>query len=168
VGGCHEAKEELAEVIRQLANPGLTHSFGAKPIKGVLMTGDPGNGKTILAEGTAGEAQEARTRRMKNEAAKAASAKSKESKRKAKANAQALAEKANVPFYCLAGSDFVEMFVGVGASFAARLQEVQRGSAPILLKVEKSSGHSLHHNSTYWYDMLSFFAHYLGLQMTLE
>jgi len=52
--------------------------------------------------------------------------------------------------------------------FAARLQAVQRGAALILLKVEKNSGHSLHPNSTYWYDMLSFFAHYLGLQMTLE
>jgi len=127
VGGCYEAKEEMEEIIWQLANPGQSHLFGAKPIKGVLMTGDPGNGKTILAEATAGEAQAAKLARLKLEAAGCDSAELEggKGKRKGKATAAqlaaALAEQARVPFYALAGSDFVEMFVGVGSS---RVREV--------------------------------------------
>jgi prolyl oligopeptidase len=48
--------------------------------------------------------------------------------------------------------------------FVSQLQRAQRGSAPILLKVEEQSGHSLRNDTSYWMDMLSFFAHHLGLR----
>lgn len=78
VGGCTEAKVELEEIIDFLKNPQQFSDFGGRPPKGILLTGDPGNGKTLLAKAVAGEA--------------------------------------GVPFYEMAGSDFVEKFVGVGPS----------------------------------------------------
>lgn len=78
VAGCDEAKEELREVIDFLKNPEKFNKLGGKVPKGVLLTGDPGTGKTLLSK--------------------------------------AVAHEAGVPFYYCSGSDFVEMFVGVGAS----------------------------------------------------
>lgn len=78
VAGCDEAKEELREVIDFLQNPDKFKKLGGKVPKGVLLTGDPGTGKTLLSK--------------------------------------AVAHEAGVPFYYCSGSDFVEMFVGVGSS----------------------------------------------------
>ncbi|MDP2654504.1 MAG: ATP-dependent zinc metalloprotease FtsH [Candidatus Omnitrophota bacterium] len=78
VAGVDEAKEELQEVIEFLKEPKRFQRLGGKIPKGVLLVGQPGTGKTLLARAVAGEA--------------------------------------GVPFFSLSGSDFVEMFVGVGAS----------------------------------------------------
>jgi cell division protease FtsH len=78
VAGADEAKEELAEVVEFLKEPEKFRAVGARIPTGVLLTGPPGCGKTLLARAIAGEA--------------------------------------NVPFLYISGSDFVEMFVGVGAS----------------------------------------------------
>ena len=78
VQGADEEKEELREIVDFMKNPGKYTEMGAKIPKGVLLVGQPGTGKTLLARAVAGEA--------------------------------------NVPFYSISGSDFVEMFVGVGAS----------------------------------------------------
>jgi cell division protease FtsH len=78
VGGCTEAKIEIQEVVEFLKDPTSFNEFGGRPPKGILLTGDPGNGKTLLAKAVAGEA--------------------------------------GVPFYEMAGSDFVEKYVGVGPS----------------------------------------------------
>jgi len=78
VAGADEAVEELREIKDFLQNPAKYQALGAKIPKGVLLFGQPGTGKTLLARAVAGEA--------------------------------------GVPFYSISGSDFVEMFVGVGAS----------------------------------------------------
>ena len=78
VAGCDEAVEELAEVVDFLRHPERFELMGAKPPSGVILHGDPGTGKTLLAKALAGEA--------------------------------------GVPFFATSGSDFVEKFVGVGAS----------------------------------------------------
>lgn len=78
VAGVDEAKEELQEVIEFLKEPKKFQRLGGKIPRGVLLVGQPGTGKTLLAKAVAGEAE--------------------------------------VPFFSLSGSDFVEMFVGVGAS----------------------------------------------------
>ena len=78
VAGCDEEKEEMEEIIEYLKNPKKFSKMGARIPKGIIMVGQPGTGKTLLAKAVAGEA--------------------------------------NVPFYSISGSDFVEMFVGVGAS----------------------------------------------------
>jgi cell division protease FtsH len=78
IAGAEEAKEELREVVDFLKNPEKYKRFGAKVPKGILLIGEPGNGKTLLARTVAGEA--------------------------------------NVPFFSISGSDFIEVFVGVGAA----------------------------------------------------
>ena len=78
VAGVDEAKEELKEVIEFLKDPKRFQRLGGKMPKGILVVGQPGTGKTLLAKAVAGEAK--------------------------------------VPFFSISGSDFVEMFVGVGAS----------------------------------------------------
>ena len=78
VAGIEEEKEELEEIIQFLKNPKKFTDMGARIPKGVLLVGQPGTGKTLLAKAVAGEA--------------------------------------GVPFFIISGSDFVEMFVGVGAS----------------------------------------------------
>ena len=78
VAGVDEEKEELEEIVEFLKNPKKFTDMGARIPKGVLLVGQPGTGKTLLAKAVAGEA--------------------------------------GVPFYSISGSDFVEMFVGVGAS----------------------------------------------------
>ena len=77
VAGLNEEKEELEEIVDFLKDPVRYTSLGARIPKGVILTGAPGTGKTLLAKAVAGEA--------------------------------------NVPFFSISGSDFVEMFVGVGA-----------------------------------------------------
>ena len=78
VAGVDEEKEELEEIVEFLKNPKKYTDMGARIPKGVLLVGQPGTGKTLLAKAVAGEA--------------------------------------GVPFFIISGSDFVEMFVGVGAS----------------------------------------------------
>ena len=78
VAGNDEAKESLKDIVDFLKNPEKYASYGARMPKGVILYGDPGTGKTLLAKAIAGEAK--------------------------------------VPFYAVSGSDFVQMYVGVGAS----------------------------------------------------
>ncbi|AFZ79321.1 ATPase, AAA family domain containing protein [Theileria equi strain WA] len=99
VAGMHEAKKEISEFVDFLRNPQRYESFGAKIPKGVLLCGDPGTGKTLLAKAVAGEA--------------------------------------NVPFYSMSGSDFIEVFVGVGPSRVRDLFEKARKNAPAIIFIDE-------------------------------
>jgi cell division protease FtsH len=99
VAGADEAVEELAEIKDFLQNPAKYQALGAKIPKGVLLFGQPGTGKTLLARAVAGEA--------------------------------------GVPFYSISGSDFVEMFVGVGASRVRDLFEQAKANAPAIVFVDE-------------------------------
>ena len=99
VAGVDEAKEELAEVVEFLRNPGKFAALGARIPKGVLLLGPPGTGKTLLARAVAGEA--------------------------------------GVPFLSISGSEFVEMFVGVGASRVRDLFEQAKKSAPCIVFLDE-------------------------------
>ena len=99
VAGVDEAKEELAEVIDFLKDPGKYQKLGGKIPKGVLLLGPPGTGKTLLARAVAGEAGR--------------------------------------PFFSLSGSDFVEMFVGVGASRVRDLFEQGKKNAPCIIFIDE-------------------------------
>lgn len=99
VAGKDEAKEELAEVVDFLKNPGRYTAIGAKIPKGVLLVGPPGTGKTLLAKAVAGEAK--------------------------------------VPFFSISGSDFVEMFVGVGASRVRDLFAQAKKNAPCIVFIDE-------------------------------
>lgn len=99
VAGVDEAKEELMEVVDFLKNPKKYTDIGGKIPKGVLLVGDPGTGKTLLARAVAGEA--------------------------------------NVPFFSISGSDFVEMFVGVGASRVRDLFRQAREKAPCIIFIDE-------------------------------
>ena len=99
VAGVDEAKEELVEVVDFLKNPKKYTDIGGKIPKGVLLVGDPGTGKTLLARAVAGEA--------------------------------------GVPFFSISGSDFVEMFVGVGASRVRDLFKQAREKAPCIVFIDE-------------------------------
>jgi cell division protease FtsH len=99
VAGVDEAVEELQEIKEFLAEPAKFHAVGAKIPKGVLLYGQPGTGKTLLARAVAGEA--------------------------------------GVPFYSISGSDFVEMFVGVGASRVRDLFEQAKENAPAIVFIDE-------------------------------
>jgi cell division protease FtsH len=99
VAGADEAVEELQEIKEFLAEPAKFQAVGAKIPKGVLLYGQPGTGKTLLARAVAGEA--------------------------------------GVPFYSISGSDFVEMFVGVGASRVRDLFEQAKANAPAIVFVDE-------------------------------
>jgi cell division protease FtsH len=99
VAGADEAVEELHEIKEFLAEPGKFQAVGAKIPKGVLLYGEPGTGKTLLARAVAGEA--------------------------------------GVPFYSISGSDFVEMFVGVGASRVRDLFDQAKANAPAIVFVDE-------------------------------
>src|SRR5437762_11792163 len=88
VAGCEEAKEEVSELVDFLRDPAKFQKLGGRIPKGVLMVGNPGTGKTLLARAIAGEAK--------------------------------------VPFFSISGSDFVEMFVGVGAARVRDRSEERR------------------------------------------
>jgi cell division protease FtsH len=99
VAGCKEAKEELKEIVDFLRSPKKFLDIGARIPKGVILTGAPGTGKTLLARAVAGEA--------------------------------------GVPFFHLSGSEFVEMFVGVGASRVRDLFKMAKRSAPAIIFVDE-------------------------------
>ncbi len=99
VAGQDEAKYELQEVVEFLKSPDRFTRLGAKIPKGVLLIGQPGTGKTLLARAVAGEA--------------------------------------GVAFFHMSGSDFVEMFVGVGASRVRDLFEQGRKNAPCILFIDE-------------------------------
>jgi len=99
VAGIDEAKEEVAEIIEFLKNPKKFQRLGGRVPRGVLLVGQPGCGKTLLAKAMAGEA--------------------------------------DVPFFSISGSDFVEMFVGVGASRVRDLFKQAKDSAPCIIFLDE-------------------------------
>ena len=99
VAGIDEAKQELKEVVDFLKQPEKFKKIGAKIPKGVLLLGQPGTGKTLLAKAVAGEAK--------------------------------------VPFFSMSGSEFVEMFVGVGASRVRDLFNKARKNAPCIVFIDE-------------------------------
>ena len=99
VAGVEEAKEEVAELVEFLRDPGKFQKLGGKIPQGILMVGSPGTGKTLLAKAIAGEAK--------------------------------------VPFFTISGSDFVEMFVGVGASRVRDMFEQAKKHAPCIIFIDE-------------------------------
>ena len=99
VAGCDEEKQEMAEIIDYLKYPKKFEKMGARIPKGILLSGHPGTGKTLLAKAVAGEA--------------------------------------NVPFYSISGSDFVEMFVGVGASRVRDMFKKAQQTAPCIIFIDE-------------------------------
>ena len=99
VAGLQEEKEELAEIVEFLSEPGKFLDVGARIPKGVILVGPPGTGKTLIARAVAGEA--------------------------------------GVPFFSISGSDFVEMFVGVGASRVRDLFEEAKKNQPCIVFIDE-------------------------------
>lgn len=99
VAGADEEKQEMAEIIDYLKSPAKFKKMGARIPKGILLSGHPGTGKTLLAKAVAGEA--------------------------------------NVPFYSISGSDFVEMFVGVGASRVRDMFKKAQQTAPCIIFIDE-------------------------------
>ena len=99
VAGEDEAKENLAEIVDYLHDPGKYQHIGAHMPKGVLLVGPPGTGKTMLAKAVAGES--------------------------------------NVPFFSMSGSEFVEMFVGLGASKVRELFSQAKEKAPCIVFIDE-------------------------------
>ena len=99
VAGLSEEKEELEELIEFLKNPKKFTQMGARIPKGVLLVGQPGTGKTLLAKAVAGEA--------------------------------------NAPFYFISGSDFVELFVGIGASRVRDMFKQAKQNSPCLIFIDE-------------------------------
>src|SRR6187549_3024582 len=99
VAGVDEAKEEVAELVDFLRDPSKFQKLGGRIPRGVLMVGNPGTGKTLLARAIAGEAK--------------------------------------VPFFSISGSDFVEMFVGVGAARVRDMFEQAKKNAPCIVFIDE-------------------------------
>lgn len=99
VAGIDEAKEEVKELVDFLKDPGKFQKLGGRIPKGVLLIGQPGTGKTLLAKAIAGEAK--------------------------------------VPFFTISGSDFVEMFVGVGAARVRDMFEQAKKQAPCIIFIDE-------------------------------
>ena len=99
VAGVEEAKEEVLEIVEFLKNPKRFQRLGGRIPRGVLLVGEPGCGKTLLAKAIAGEA--------------------------------------DVPFFSISGSDFVEMFVGVGASRVRDLFRQAKENSPCIIFLDE-------------------------------
>src|SRR5216117_1394046 len=99
VAGVEEAKEEVMEIVEFLKNPKKFQRLGGRIPRGVLLVGEPGTGKTLLAKAIAGEA--------------------------------------DVPFFSISGSDFVEMFVGVGASRVRDLFKQAKEASPCIVFMDE-------------------------------
>ena len=109
VAGVTEAKEELKELVDFLKNPEKYRRLGAKITRGVLLIGEPGNGKTLLAKAVAGEA--------------------------------------NCPFFSISGSDFIEIFVGIGAARVRDLFAQARKHAPSIIFIDEIDAVGRHRGS---------------------
>jgi cell division protease FtsH len=109
VAGNQEAKEELHDVVDFLKNPEKYRRLGAKITRGVLLIGEPGNGKTLLAKAVAGEA--------------------------------------TCPFFSISGSDFIEVFVGVGAARVRDLFAQARKHAPSIIFIDEIDAVGRHRGS---------------------
>lgn len=109
VAGIDEAKEEIEEVVDFLKNPKRFVEAGAKIPSGVLLYGEPGTGKTLLAKAIAGEA--------------------------------------GVPFYSISGSNFVEMYVGIGASRVRDLFAEGKKKAPCIIFIDEIDAVGRHRSS---------------------
>jgi len=109
VAGANEAKEELKDVVDFLKNPEKFKRLGAKVPRGVLLVGEPGNGKTLLAKAVAGEA--------------------------------------NCPFFSISGSDFIEVFVGIGAARVRDLFAQARKHAPSIIFIDEIDAVGRHRGS---------------------
>ena len=109
VAGAAEAKEELKDIVDYLKNPEKFRRLGAKMTRGVLLVGEPGNGKTLLAKAVAGEA--------------------------------------NCPFFSISGSDFIEVFVGVGAARVRDLFAQARKHAPSIIFIDEIDAVGRHRGS---------------------
>ena len=109
VAGVEEAKEEVQEVVDFLKDPTKFQKLGGKIPTGILMTGSPGTGKTLLAKAIAGEA--------------------------------------GVPFFTISGSDFVEMFVGVGASRVRAMFEQAKRQSPCIVFIDEIDAVGSHRGS---------------------
>src|ERR1043165_3926147 len=99
VAGIDEAKDEVFEIVEFLKNPKRFARLGGRIPRGVLLVGEPGCGKTLLAKAIAGEAE--------------------------------------VPFFSISGSDFVEMFVGVGASRVRDLFRQAKENSPCIVFLDE-------------------------------
>jgi cell division protease FtsH len=99
VAGVDEAKQDVQELVEFLRDPGRFQKLGGRIPRGVLMVGQPGTGKTLLAKAIAGEAK--------------------------------------VPFFSISGSDFVEMFVGVGASRVRDMFEQAKKQSPCIIFIDE-------------------------------
>ena len=99
VAGVEEAKEDVQELVEFLRDPSRFQKLGGRIPRGVLMVGQPGTGKTLLAKAIAGEAK--------------------------------------VPFFSISGSDFVEMFVGVGASRVRDMFEQAKKQSPCIIFIDE-------------------------------
>ncbi len=99
VAGLDEEKQEMIEIVDFLKNPKKFQEMGAKVPRGVLLCGNPGTGKTLIAKAIAGEA--------------------------------------NVPFISMSGSEFIEMFAGLGASRVRKLFEKARKIAPCIVFIDE-------------------------------
>ncbi len=99
IAGAEEEKEETREIVEFLKDPAKFRALGARIPKGVLLVGNPGTGKTLLAKAVAGES--------------------------------------NVPFFSISGSDFVELYVGVGASRVRDLFETAKKNAPCIVFIDE-------------------------------
>lgn len=99
VAGCDEAKEEVKEIVDYLRDPSKFQKLGGKIPRGVLLFGQPGTGKTLLAKAISGEAK--------------------------------------VPFFSISGSDFVEMFVGVGASRVRDMFKQAKEKCPCIIFIDE-------------------------------
>lgn len=109
VAGLTEAKEELKDVVDYLKHPEKYKKLGAKIPAGILLVGEPGNGKTLLARAVAGEA--------------------------------------NCPFFSISGSDFIEVFVGVGAARVRDLFAQARKVAPCIVFIDEIDAVGRHRGS---------------------
>ena len=109
VAGVEEAKQEVKELVDFLSDPGKFQRLGGKIPSGVLLVGQPGTGKTLLAKAVAGEA--------------------------------------HVPFFTISGSDFVEMFVGVGASRVRDMFEQAKKQAPCIIFIDEIDAVGRHRGS---------------------
>ena len=99
VAGVDEAKEDVQELVEFLRDPSRFQKLGGRIPRGILMVGQPGTGKTLLAKAIAGEAK--------------------------------------VPFFSISGSDFVEMFVGVGASRVRDMFEQAKKQTPCIIFIDE-------------------------------